>query len=103
MRFGINTLLWTTDFTSRNFGLLPQIRDHGFDGVEITILNLSSLNATAVRRELEKNGLGCTVCSVLPRELSLLSEDTDVWKRTKQHVADCIKATADLGASIIAG
>lgn len=96
-------MLWTTDFSSRNFGLLPQIRDHGFHGVEITILNLPSLDVGAVRRELEKNGLGCTVCSVLPRELSLLSEDSDVWKKTKQHLANCIKATADLGASTIAG
>jgi D-psicose/D-tagatose/L-ribulose 3-epimerase len=103
MRLGINTLLWTTDFTSRDFGLLPQIREHGFDGVEITILNLASLDTAAVRRELEKNGLGCTVCSVLPRELSLLAENPDVWKKTKQHLADCVKATADLGANTIAG
>lgn len=38
MKFGINTFLWSSSFDAGQFELLPRIREHGFDGVEIPLM-----------------------------------------------------------------
>jgi D-psicose/D-tagatose/L-ribulose 3-epimerase len=103
MKFGVNTFLWTATFTEQHFDLLPTIRDHGFDGIEVSLFRPQEFEATKIRRALEKYGLACTVCSVLPNGMSLICDDADVRRRTISHMRDCVQVTAEAGADVIAG
>lgn len=103
MKFGINSFLWTENFGSNHFALLPEIRNRGFDGIEVSLFRAADFEAAAIRRALEENQLSCTVCSVLPTGFSLLSDDRAVRDRTLTHLSECVKATAEAGASLIAG
>ena len=103
MRFGVNTFLWTAAFTEQNFDLLPAIRDHGFDGVEVSLFHPQEFEATKIRHVLSRHGLGCTVCSVLPKGMSLICDDSDVRRKTRSHMSDCVQVTAEAGANLIAG
>jgi D-psicose/D-tagatose/L-ribulose 3-epimerase len=103
MRFGINTFLWSGNFGSAEFHLLPQIKQHGFDGIEATLLDRAAFEASAIRRALSENHLSCTVCGVLPGGYSLISADSDVRKRSVSYLRDCIKLTADAGSEMLAG
>lgn len=103
MRFGINTFLWTAEFKETDFHLLPVIRQHGFDGVEVSLFRPCDFDAAKIRRALAANGLACTVCSVLPKGFSLISEDGTVRRDTIAHLKACIECTAEVGAHIIAG
>jgi D-psicose/D-tagatose/L-ribulose 3-epimerase len=103
MKFGVNTFLWTAAFGSRDFALIEAVRERGFDGIEVALIRPEAFEASAIRKALGASGLACTVCSVLPRELSLISEDAAVRKKTLDHLSACIKATAETGANILAG
>jgi D-psicose/D-tagatose/L-ribulose 3-epimerase len=103
MKFGVNTFIWTAGFDKSNLALLPLIKEHGFDGVEVPLFRPAEFAGADIRRGLEQNGLECTVCSVLVSGLSLISEDAEVRRKTRIHLEDSIKAVADVGARIIAG
>lgn len=103
MRIGINTLLWTPEFRSEHYSLLPRVKAHGFDGVEITLIRAGNFDAPALRRALAQNGLDCTVCSVVLPDLSLIADDADIRRRTVSFLSDRIKITAELGATLLAG
>jgi D-psicose/D-tagatose/L-ribulose 3-epimerase len=103
MKFGINTFLWTASFGPEHFALLPQVREHGFDGIEVPLFRPSELQAKAIRQVLEENQLACTVCSVLPDGLSLIADDASLRQKTITHLKDCVKATAEVGANLMAG
>src|SRR3954451_11773262 len=103
MKFGVNTFIWTVHFTHENLSLLPEIKQHGFDGVEVSLFNPSDFAAADIRTGTEANGLECTICSVLTQGLSLISEDADVRRKTVTHLKDCAKAAAEAGAKLIAG
>jgi D-psicose/D-tagatose/L-ribulose 3-epimerase len=103
MRVGVNTFIWSADFTPANLPLLPRIKERGFDGVEVPIAQPSGFRTPEVRRALEANQLACTVCSIILKDFSLVSPDADVRRRTVTHVSDVIKTAADLGASILDG
>jgi D-psicose/D-tagatose/L-ribulose 3-epimerase len=103
MKFGVNTFIWSADFGPAEFGLLPAIKEAGFDGVEIPLFRPASLAASAIRKANEAYGLECNACTVLVDGLSVISEDAEIRRKTRVHLADIAKAAADAGIKIVAG
>jgi D-psicose/D-tagatose/L-ribulose 3-epimerase len=103
MKFGVNTFIWSASFGSAEFGLLPAIKEAGFDGVEIPLFRPASLEASAIRRANESYGLECNACTVLVDGLNLISDSADIRRKTRTHLADIAKAAADAGIKIVAG
>jgi D-psicose/D-tagatose/L-ribulose 3-epimerase len=103
VKFGVNTFLWTENFGSKDFKLLSEIRAHGFDGVEVSLIHPQAFESVAIRRAMEEHHLSCTVCSVFPSPLSLIADDPSTRAKAYKHLSDCIKLTAEAGAELIAG
>lgn len=103
MKFGVNTFIWSATFGPSNFGLLPSIKEAGFDGVELPLFRSKDFAASQIRQATEAYGLECNACTVLVDGLSLISEDAAIRRRTHLHLADLIKTAADAGMKIVAG
>jgi len=103
MKFGVNTFIWTISFDRSNLGLLPPIKEAGFDGFEVSMFRAADFAAADIRRGAEANGLEVTVCAVVPKGMSLITDDDAVRKQTVAHVEDYVKAAAEAGARLIAG
>ena len=103
MRFGVNTFLWSAHFGPKDFHILPEVKAHGFDGIEATLIRPEEFDASAIRGALAENDLQCTICSALPGELSLISEQSSIRSKTVKHLSECIHAAAEAGAKVIAG
>src|SRR4051794_13833986 len=100
MKYGVNTFIWSGGFDRSNIPLLADIKAHGFDGAEFPLFDPASFQAADLRRGLEENGLECTICSVLTGGTNIISEDPAVRARTRTHMADIVKAAAEVGAKI---
>jgi D-psicose/D-tagatose/L-ribulose 3-epimerase len=103
MKFGVNTFIWAASFERSNLPLLPQIKEAGFDGVEVPLFQPAQFAAADIRKGLEENDLECTICSVLTGGTNIISDDAAVRRKTGVHMQECVKAAAEVGAKIIAG
>jgi D-psicose/D-tagatose/L-ribulose 3-epimerase len=103
MKLGVNTFIWSAEFGRAQLALLPPIKEHGFDGVEVPMFDPAGFPAAEIRNAVAANDLECTVCSIIPAGRSLISDDADVRRRTQQHLRDAIEATAAAGAHVIDG
>ena len=103
MKFGVHAFIWTADYSPADEGILPAIREYGFDGVELPLFEPAKFPAAEIRRGLEKAGLECTVSAVLLPGQSLLSDDAGVRKATRSHLEACIKSVAEVGANLLVG
>lgn len=103
MKLGINTFIWSAEFTEAQVPLLPKIKQAGFDGIEVAIFDPARFRAPLIRQALKNEGLECTIVSVLPRELSLIDENDAVRKSTLDHMRRVIQASADVDARVLAG
>jgi D-psicose/D-tagatose/L-ribulose 3-epimerase len=103
MKFGVNTFIWGASFGPSDFHLLPRIKEGGFDGIELPILDPRAFEASAVMRELERMGLECTAVTIIPGGSSLASSDSSTRERARGHVKDCIAAARDAGATLLSG
>jgi D-psicose/D-tagatose/L-ribulose 3-epimerase len=103
MQLAVNTFIWTANFTSANFALLPQIKARGFDGVEVPLFHPAEFQAREIRGAMDDHGLECLVCSIIPRGLNLISDDPALRRRTQDHLKAAIEKTAEVGARLIDG
>jgi D-psicose/D-tagatose/L-ribulose 3-epimerase len=103
MQLGVNTYIWGATFGPADFHLLPPLQAAGFDGVEVPILDPSTFQADAVGREFDRLGLARTAVANVPGGSSLASSDAGARQRAREHVAACIAAARDLGATVLAG
>ena len=77
MRFGINSFLFTSPFTTQSTRLFPKFKKWGFDSVEIPIEDPSHIDPAKVKAGLDRNGLVCgTVCACMGPDLDLRGNAT---------------------------
>jgi D-psicose/D-tagatose/L-ribulose 3-epimerase len=103
MKYGVNTLVWTTHVTEAHEALFARVREWGFDGVELFLSTDEPADLTSVRRLLESLHLERTTCAVLPREANLISADATVRARGIEFLQRCVERTAELGAQLVCG
>ncbi len=103
MRFGLNLLLYTAEFSAKQLDLIPKAAAMGFDGVEIPFMDLDSIDVAATRKALEKAGLGSTACTILPRGKNLASADAGERRGAEEHLKRCVDITAAIGGDTVAG
>ncbi len=103
MRIGMNMLLWTTHVTEEHFPELEKIKAAGFDGVEIPLFEGEDAHFEMLRKELDRQGLGCSTVTVSPEEASPISPDAGVREAAVEHLKKVINHSAILGADVLCG
>jgi D-psicose/D-tagatose/L-ribulose 3-epimerase len=103
MKYGVNTMVWTTRVDESRAALLSHIRQWGFDGAELFVSPQEPADIPAIRKLLEKNQLECTACSVMPRECHLISPQLDIRAKGVEFLKTCVDRTAELGARLVCG
>ncbi len=62
MKIGVNTWVWTSPFSTRDFHLIPKVKRMGFDVLEVALDDASIIDAKLLRKMTEDNNLSVTVC-----------------------------------------
>lgn len=103
MKIGINTFIWSAQFTEAQVPLLAGIKAAGFDGIECAVFDPAAFEAKLLRRVLADHGLELTCCGVIPQGMSLIDEDASLRAKGLDYMKAAIAAAAEAGAKILAG
>ena len=103
LKYGVNTMVWTTRITEEHHPLLSRIREWGFDGTELFLSLEEPANIRAVKKMLDELELERTTCSVIPPGVNLISSDPAIRARGVDFLTKCVERTSDLGAQLICG
>jgi D-psicose/D-tagatose/L-ribulose 3-epimerase len=103
MQYGMNMLLWTSDVTEEHFGLLEDIKQWGYDGVELPIFELNEQNFRTVGAKLDELGLGRTAVTVCTAEANPVSASAEIRQAGLEHLKQAIDMCAAAGATHLCG
>ena len=103
MQFGVNSFVWTSPFTTRDFGLMPKIKSMGFDIIEIAVEDASLIDVPLLRQTAQDEGLSITICGAFGPTRDISSDDADIRRNGVAYIAECLRVTEALGSSIFAG
>ncbi len=103
MKYGVNLLLWTGAFSNETLDLIDKVAEMGFDGAEITLIDLDAIDVEKTAERLKACRIECTACGIVTPEASPISSDPDVRKKAVERLERCIEITDALGARMLAG
>lgn len=103
MKFGVNTFVWTSPFTTRDFGLISKISSMGFDIIEIAVEDAAQIDVPLLRKTAEGEGLSITICGAFGPTRDISSDDPDIRRNGVAYIADCLRLTEAAGSAIFAG
>jgi len=103
MKIGVNTFVWTSPFTTRDFGLMAKIRSMGFDIIEIAVEDASLIDVPLLRKTARDEGLSVTVCGAFGPTRDISSDDPAIRRNGAAYIAECLRLTEAVGSSLFAG
>lgn len=103
MKFGMNLLLWTGEVTDQHLPILEQLKEMGYDGVEVPVFSPELEKYAALGKQLDSLGLERTAVTVRTTDDNPISPDAEIRAKglvANKHALDCCQA---LGAKLICG
>ncbi len=103
MKIGMNLLLWTAHVTDAHYPIIEELKNTGFDGVEVPLFEGDVAHFQKVGQKLKSLGLGATTVTVMNPDSSPVDPDPAIRAKAVDRLKDCIDKTAALGGDILAG
>jgi D-psicose/D-tagatose/L-ribulose 3-epimerase len=103
MRFGINTFLFCSPFTTKDTSFFKKFKKWGFDSVEIALENANDIDVSTVKKALDKNNLKCgSICAAMGPGRDLRGSKKDQQGAIK-YLKSIIDVSPQLGCTMLAG
>jgi D-psicose/D-tagatose/L-ribulose 3-epimerase len=103
MRFGLNTFLYASPFTTESVKLFPKLKKWGFETVEIPVEALEHIDPVKVKAAADKAGLAIgSVCACMGPGRDFRGSEAE-QKTAKDYVLGLIDQAAALGCPSIIG
>jgi D-psicose/D-tagatose/L-ribulose 3-epimerase len=104
MKFGINGWVWTSPVdTEQVERLAPQIKQLGYDLLEIPLETIGDVDYARGAEILADNGLSVSTCAAMGPDRDLIHEDDAIRANGRQYIMRGIDATHALGATNFVG
>lgn len=103
MKTGMNLLLWTGFVTEEHYPLLTQLKETGYDGVEIPVFDGDVAHYKKLKQELDRVGLQCTTVTIVTPDTNPISPDPTVRKNAVDRLKWAIECNHALGAETMVG
>ncbi len=103
-QIGVNTWVWTSPLTDDSLRrLAPQVKDWGFDLIELPVEHLGDWDPAAAAALLADLGLGATVTLVMGEGSELVATDAATVRATQDYLRGVVDAAHTVGSGVIAG
>jgi D-psicose/D-tagatose/L-ribulose 3-epimerase len=102
-KLGMNLLLWGTEIDERLFPVLEQIKEIGYDGVEVPIFNTNPEHWYAWRKKLDELGLARVAVTINGPGESFISQDPQERKNTLERNKKALDCAMILGSDLLTG
>ena len=103
VKYGMNLLLWTTDLQEAQHGLLDQMKNVGYDAVELPVFNLDLPNFQKIGARCDLLGLRRTAVTVSTPEANPISPDASIRKAAVDRLKQVLDCCATAGVSHLCG
>jgi len=103
MKIGVNTWVWTSPFTTKEFDLIPKVKQMGFDVFEVALDDPALIDVDLLRKMTEDNGLEVTVCGAFGPTRDISSDDPAIRKNGIDYIRDAVRFAEAAGSKLFSG
>ena len=103
MKYGMNLLLWATAVDESHDGVLEQLKEIGYDGVEVPIFGYEPAAFERLGARLDELGLERTAVTVSTDDANPISADADVRAEAVQRLKQAVDMCQLVGSPMLCG
>ncbi|MEZ4519544.1 MAG: TIM barrel protein [Chloroflexota bacterium] len=104
MKFGVNTFVWASPFsTAEHLSLIDKVDAMGFDVIEIAVEDPAIIDIDALDGRLREVESSALVCGAFGPGRNLASEDADERRNAVGYIRELIDMAAALGSPVVSG
>lgn len=104
MRFGANTFIWESPFsTAEHLRLFDKVQELGFDLIEIAVEDPQLVDVKALQRAAENAGLGVVMCGAFGPGRNLSSLAASERAAAQDYLKWMIEAAAQVNSPVVCG
>ncbi|MGI9474996.1 MAG: sugar phosphate isomerase/epimerase family protein [Rubripirellula sp.] len=102
MKYGMNLLLWSGEVTDEMLPICEQLKNAGYDGVELPMFNLD-LDYASLGQKLDGLGLARTAVTIRGEEDNPISPDASVRQKGVDLTKQTLDCCAEAGVETLVG
>jgi D-psicose/D-tagatose/L-ribulose 3-epimerase len=103
MRYGMNLLMWTDTLNDVSLPLLDELKEIGFDAVELPMFDIDEANSAKWGKRLDKVGLARSATTVRGSAENPMSADPAVRRKGVEANKRTLDCCAAAGCEVMAG
>lgn len=103
LKYSVHAYGWTGSWSNKTLDLIDRAKKIGFDMIEIPLMEIDLVDPVAIKQRLEDVGLGVCTSTACGEADDPTAEDEVKRAKAVEYLKKCVKATADMGASVFTG
>jgi len=103
LRFGVDSFIWSEDFSRKDVWIIRKAKELGFEVVDIAIAHPDSFPLAEVLRAKQETGIDIVTTTTLGSDTNLISPDEDIRRNGIRHMKAMVDINRALGSRITGG
>jgi D-psicose/D-tagatose/L-ribulose 3-epimerase len=102
-KFGVDSLIWTEEFTEKDLPLIDKAKSLGFDVIDINVSHPERFPTKAVAKKVKETGITPVTTIGLPADSNLISPDIKVRRHGIETMKKMVDINIEIGSKILGG
>jgi D-psicose/D-tagatose/L-ribulose 3-epimerase len=102
-KFGVDSLIWTEEFTEKDLPLIAKAKELGFDVMDINVSHPERFPIKAVKNVIEKVGIEVVTTIGLPADSNPISPEPEIRRYAVETLKLMVDINYEIGSRILGG
>ena len=103
MKFGVNTFIWESPFSTQSLDLIKKVKVMGFDVFEVAVEDPHLIDGPALKSALDEAGLSAIICGAFGPDRDISSTEAVIRDNCKTYLRSCIDLAVIVGSPCVCG
>lgn len=102
-KFGVDTFIWTEDFSENDLHLIKKAKSLGFEVIDIAIAHPEKFPTVLVKEKIKKVGIEVVTTTTLNKETNIIDPDSEIRKKGIDSLKKLVDINYEIGSGILGG
>ncbi len=102
-KFGVDTFIWTEDFTEKELPLIGKAKKLGFEVLDIAIAHPEKFPTKLVKDKVEEEGIEVVTSTTLNKDTNLISPNPKIRSKGINSLKKLVDINVAIGSKILGG
>ncbi len=103
VRFGVSTMIWTEEFSSKDLYLIEKAKSLGFSVLDVNTSHPERFPTREVKHEVKRVGIDVVMTIGLPRNCNLIDPNPSTRKKGEETLRMMVDVSNEIGAEVLGG